>query len=58
MIGKQQKHDAQSGSRLPAELKPAWAIETERTAQPSQSDADETLYLIRRPTLKQFHRFV
>jgi hypothetical protein len=58
MIGRKQKHDVQSGSSLPAELKPAWAIETEGTAQPAQSDADETLYLIGRPTLRQFHRFV
>jgi hypothetical protein len=43
---------------LPAEPKPAWAIETERAAQTEQSDADETLYLIGRPTLRQFHHFV
>jgi hypothetical protein len=58
MIGIQQKHDVQSGSSLHAELKPAWAIETERAANTAQNDADETLYLIGRPTLKQFHRFV
>jgi len=58
MIGRQQKHDIKSGSSLPAELKPARAVETERTAQTAQSDADETLYLIGRPTLRQFRRFV
>jgi hypothetical protein len=58
MIGKKQKHNVQSGSGLPAELKPAWAIEPESTANTVQIDADETLYLIGRPTLRQFHRFV
>jgi hypothetical protein len=58
MIGRQQMHDVKSGSSLPAELKPAGAVETERTAQIAQNDADETLYLIGRPTLRQFHRFV
>jgi hypothetical protein len=57
MIGTQ-KHDIQSGSSLSAQLKPARAIETERTANTAQIDGDETLYLIGRPTLKQFHRFV
>ncbi|MCI0338310.1 MAG: hypothetical protein L0226_12075 [Acidobacteria bacterium] len=51
-------YDVQSGSGLHAELKPACVIEPEGTAQTAQSDADESLYLIGRPTLRQFHRFV
>jgi len=58
MIGRQQMNDVQSGSSLPAQLKPAWMVEPERTAQTLQSDADEMLYLIGYPTLRQFRRFV
>src|SRR5262245_34649107 len=58
MIGIQQKHDVQSGSSLPAQLKPARAVETESNAQTAQSDVDELLYLIGRPTLRQLRRFV
>jgi hypothetical protein len=58
MIETQQKNNVQSGSRLPANINSDWATETESTDQPIKSDADETLYLIGRPTLRQFHRFV
>ncbi|MBO0798052.1 MAG: hypothetical protein J2P31_04445 [Blastocatellia bacterium] len=58
MIEIKQKQNMQSGSSLPVELEPARAIDTEITTQSAQIDADETLYLIGRPTLKQFHRFV
>src|SRR5262245_9996048 len=58
MIGRQYMHGIQSGSSLPAELKPAGEVEPERTDQTAQSDADEMLYLIGRPTLSQFRRFV
>lgn len=46
------------GSSLPAEPKSASVVEPGSTVQTAQSDADETLYLIGRPTLRQFHRFV
>src|SRR5262245_34631063 len=58
MIGRQQIRDVQSGSSLPARLKPDWMVEPERTAQTAQSDADEMLYLIGYPTLRRFRRFV
>src|SRR5262245_27029487 len=58
MIGIQEKNNIKSASNLPGETEPAWASENDRTPQSAQSDADETLYLIGRPTLKQFHRFV
>jgi hypothetical protein len=58
MIGRQQMHDVQSGSSLAAQLKPAWMVEPDRTAQTAQSDADEMLYLIGYSTLRQFRRFV
>src|SRR5215475_10623202 len=58
MIGRQQMNYIQSGSSLPAQPQPARMVEPERTAQTAQSDADEMLYLIGYPTLRQFRRFV
>lgn len=60
MIETQQKNNVQSESKLPAKINQDWAAETERTDQNTQNDADadEMLYLIGLPTLRQFHRFV
>jgi hypothetical protein len=58
MIGTQQMRNVEFGAGLPAGAKLAPAVEPESAGQAGQSDAAETLYLIGRPTLRQFHRFV
>lgn len=48
----------ESGSGLSAEPKPASGVEAEKNTPAPQLDADEMLYLIGRPTLRQFRRFI
>jgi hypothetical protein len=54
MIATQQMRDHEPATNLPVALQPESAAALER----APGDADHTLYLIGRPTLRQFRRFV
>jgi hypothetical protein len=58
MIATQHMRDVESKSGMPAESRPGSLVEPERHLPAAQSDADDSLYLIGRPTLRQFQRFV
>jgi hypothetical protein len=58
MISRQQMRDIESKSDKPAETGPGSLDEPERPLLAAQSDADLSLYIIGRPTLRQFQRFV